>query len=415
MPIQPSAAEALPALGITAEPMGLPVVREPIRGLRKLGLLARLWLHGVAVAMRAGRGPLQAVSAVLKLCAALQRQQWTTPTRRGSLLWSSQKFFRTAGRVFWDFYAPGWPSPALDRCIGRELDRVDPIGRTPGLNTTIIAITRRCALNCEHCFEWNALNRREALTSDDLHEILRRVLQRGSSQVFLSGGEPLQRFADLLSLAGIAARESDVWVMTSGLGLTAEKARRLREAGVTGLSISLDHWDADAHDRFRGLPGSHAAAMRAARHAGEAGLLVALSLCAIRDFANRADLNRYAETARGLGASFIQIFEPKALGHYAGREVGLGPAHRLALEQFCERINTDAAWRDYPTVDYLDWGARLLGCCGAGDRYAYIDTEGQMHACPFCRAPGLRVLQQDIDVALSALLERGCPASGRMT
>ena len=401
MPSQPSATGALPALGTPAESTLLPGARTPVRGLRKLVMLARLWLHGVAVAMRAGRGPVRAVRAVLRLCRALQRQQWTTPTRRGSLLWSSQKFFRVAGRVFWDFYAPGWPSPALDRCIERELARVDPAGTAPGLNTTIIAITRRCALHCEHCFEWDALGPRESLSADDLREILRRVLRRGSSQIFLSGGEPLHRLGDLLPLAAAASQKSDVWIMTSGLGLTAEKARRLRQAGVTG--------------RFRGLPGSHAAAIRAARHAREAELLVAFSLCATRGFANRADLDRYAEVAHRLGASFIQVFEPKAIGHYAGQDVALGPAHRRTLEEFCERINTDAAWREYPTVDYLDWGARTLGCCGAGDRFAYIDTEGELHACPFCRAPGPRVLEHDFDAAISVLRERGCPASGRTT
>lgn len=413
MPIRPCAAGALPAIGIAAEPTSLSSACEPVRGLRKLGVLIRLWLHAVGVAMRAGRGPLRAVTAVLRLCAALERQQWMTPTQRAGFLWSSQKFFRASGRVFWDLYAPGWPSPALDRCIARELDRVDPTGPPPGLNTTIVAITRRCALKCEHCFEWDALNGRETLSAGELQEIVRRVLKRGSSQLFLSGGEPLQRFTDLLAIAALASPESDVWVMTSGLGLTAEKARRLREAGVTGLSISLDHWEADAHDRFRGLPGSHAAATRSARLACEAGLLVALSLCATRRFANRADLDRYAEAARGLGASFIQVLEPKAIGRYAGQDVGLGPEHRRTLEQFCERINADAAWRSYPAADYPDWGGRVLGCCGAGDRFAYIDTDGGLQACMFCRTPGPRVLEGDFDTLVSTLRERGCPASGR--
>src|SRR3546814_3029083 len=64
--------------------------------------------------------------------------------------------------------------------------------------------------------------------------------------------------------------ESDVWIQTAGIGLSSEKARRLRDAGVAGLSLSLDHCDAAEHDRFRGLPGSFTAIERAARHAREA-------------------------------------------------------------------------------------------------------------------------------------------------
>lgn len=415
MPSQPSASEALLTIGVAAVASdGVPSPQD-VRGLRKAIVIVRMLARVVRLAFRTSRSPLRAVIAHRRLHAALQTEQWATPTLRRARLWTSQKLVFASGRYFWDFYAPGWPSVAFDRCIERELERVDPRGRPHGLNTTIIAITRRCALKCEHCFGWDVLNRAEALSAAELQEITRRVQGCGTAQIIFSGGEPLQRFADLLTLAASASAESDVWVQTSGLGLSAEKARRLREAGVTGISLSLDHWDAQAHDRFRGLPGTFKGVERAAKHARDAGLLVALSLCPTRSFVTPENLQRYAETARSLGASFIQMLEPKAIGHYAGQDVALAPAHQRILEEFCERLNTDPAARDLPTVEYLDWSARTLGCCGAGDRYAYIDTDGGLHACPFCRAPGLRVLDQGIDDALSILKNRGCPAAGACT
>ena len=415
MPSQQSASGALLTIGVTAVASDGVASPQSVRGLRKAVVIARLLAHVVWLSLRTSRGPLRAACALFRLCAVMQSQQWATPTRRRVRLWTSQKFVVSSGRYFWDFYAPGWPSVAFDRCIERELARVDPLGRPPGLNTTFIAITRRCALKCEHCFEWDVLNRPEALSAGELQEITRRVQSCGTAQIVFSGGEPLQRFADLLTLAAAASTESDVWVQTSGLGLSAEKARRLREAGVTGISLSLDHWDAEVHDRFRGLPGTFKEVERAARHARDVGLLVALSLCPTRSFVTPENLQRYAETARSLGASFIQMLEPKAIGHYAGQDVALSPAHQHVLEEFCEHLNTDPAARDLPTVEYMDWSARELGCCGAGDRYAYIDTDGELHACPFCRTPGLRVLDQDINSALSTLQARGCPAAGACT
>ena len=415
MPSQPAASKALLTIGVTAIASDGVASPQDVRGLRKAFVIAQMLARIAWLAFRTSRSPLRTVIALRRLLAALQTEQWATPTHRRARLWTSQKFVFSSGRYFWDFYAPGWPSVAFDRCIERELVRVDPLGRPPGLNTIFIAITRRCALKCEHCFEWDVLNRPESLSATELQEIMRRVQSCGTAQIVFSGGEPLQRFADLLTLAASASTESDVWVQTSGLGLSAEKARRLREAGVTGISLSLDHWDAEGHDRFRGLPGTFKSVKRAARHARDAGLLVALSLCPTRSFVTAENLQHYAETARSLGASFIQMLEPKAIGHYAGQDVALAPAQQRVLEEFCERLNTDPAARDLPTVEYMDWSARELGCCGAGDRYAYIDTDGGLHACPFCRTPGLRVLDQDINAALSTLQANGCPAAGAYT
>jgi MoaA/NifB/PqqE/SkfB family radical SAM enzyme len=410
MPRQRSPARALPMTGVAVVAAEGSFPSPSVSGPRKAIVVAGLWARVMWLAVRTYRNPFRAARALRSLRAAPRRQQWTAPTRRARWFWTSQKFVCSSGRYFWDLYMPGWPSVAFDRYVERELQRVDSLGRPSALNTAIVAITKRCALKCEHCFEWDVLNQSEPLSTDDLHDILRRVQQRGVAQLFFSGGEPLQRFGDLLSLSASASPDTDVWILTSGLGLTADKARRLRAAGVTGLAVSLDHWDASAHDQFRGLSGSFEAVERAARYTRDAGLLVALTLCPTRTFVTRENLDRYAQTARSLGASFIQIVEPKPLGHYAGQDVALEPAQRRVLERFCERLNTDASARDLPMVQYADWSARTQGCVGAGDRYIYIDTDGDLHACPFCRAPGLRVLNHDFDAALRILQDAGCPA-----
>jgi len=415
MPSEQYVPGAIPGFGIAADRAGLSHSPYRVGALHKLAVVAGVSLRACWLALRTRRNPLRALRALPRLRAMVRTRPWSAPAADGAKLRTSQRITRASGRYFWELYLPGWPSAAFDRCIERELDRVDPTGRPPGLNVAIVAITRRCALRCEHCVEWDVLNRREAMSAADLHEVVRRVQRRGTGQFFFSGGEPLHRFADLLSLASAVSGESDAWVLSSGLGLSAARAQRLRDAGITGIMLSLDHWDGASHDRFRGLPGSFAAATRAAGHARDAGLLVGLSLCATRPFATRDNLGRYAELARTLGAAFIQVIEPRALGHYADEDVALGPVHRQALEDFCAWLNSDAAGSDYPTAEYPDWGKREFGCCGAGDRYAYVDTDGELHACPFCRAPGLRVLDHDIDSAISALQARGCPATRSLT
>jgi len=409
MPAPPFALNAPPLAGVNSTAPDKAPLARTVRGPRKAVAAACVAARVAWLAVGIYRNPLRAARAIVRLRATMR--QWPATTPPSARLLTSHPCVRSSGRYFWDLYLPGWPSRAFDRCVERELDRVDPIGRPPALQTAIIAITSRCTLRCEHCFEWDALDRAETLSSDELHELVRRVRERGAAQIFFSGGEPMQRFADLLVLAESVSAETDVWILTSGLGLSADRARRLRDAGVTGIALSLDHWDASSHDQFRGTPGAFESARRAATHARQAGLLMALSLCPTRSFVNEENLEGYATTARAFGASFIQILEPKAVGRYADGDVALAHGEQRLLERFCERLNTADPSLCLPSVRYLDWSARTFGCCGAGDRYVYVNTAGELQPCPFCRSGGVRLLDHDIHSAISSLQRTGCPTA----
>jgi MoaA/NifB/PqqE/SkfB family radical SAM enzyme len=368
-------------------------------GWRKAAVAALLWTRIALVALRRYRNVGHAVRAL----RALARR---APGERPPL-----KYARAAGRYFRSFYVPGFPSPAFDRFVGEELDRSLGAPRQHALHTAVVAVTKRCPLRCDHCCEWAALNRTETLSAGDLIAIVRRLQQAGAAQVFLSGGEPLQRFADLVAVVAATREACDLWILTSGLGLTAERAAALRRAGLTGMALSLDHWDETAHDRLRGRPGSYAALRAGAAVARDAGLLVALSLCPRREIVADPHLERYADAARGLGAAFIQILEPRPVGRYAGADVELNAVQLKTLERFQGRLNQGSDRREYPAVSYVAALQRATGCSGGGERYLYVDTDGEVHACPFCRSSAGSALAPDFDGVLARLRERGCPQS----
>lgn len=270
--------------------------------------------------------------------------------------------------------------------INELLHRVPVNGRRPGLNKLFLAITKKCSLRCAHCYEWDALNGRERLSVGDVLGIIRKFQAEGVATVELTGGEPLNRFDDLLHILGTSdTRQSDFWVTTSGYRLTAARAGALKAAGLLGVAISLDHWDAAAHDAFRGLPGSFEWVRLAVQHAQAAGLAVCLELTALRAFCTPGHLWRYARLARAWGVHLIRILEPQAVGHFAGQDVLLRPAEIAALEAFVAEIQHNRACRDFPVVEYYAPHQRHAGCSGAGRRFMYVDTDGGMHACPFCR------------------------------
>jgi MoaA/NifB/PqqE/SkfB family radical SAM enzyme len=283
-----------------------------------------------------------------------------------------------------------------------------------GLPSAFLAITRRCALGCAHCSEWDTLRQPDTLSVGDLLEIVARMLAAGVPQIQISGGEPLLRLDAVEAICRSARDACDLWVLTSGAPLTAELAQRLRAAGATGVMVSLDHWDSTEHDAFRGIPGTFDRAVMGTRHAAAAGLVVALSLTATRGFISADNLERYAALAQRLGAGFIQVLEPRAVGRWAGADVALTNEQVALLEAFDHSMNQERP--EMPLVDYPGLGQRRDGCWGAGDRYLFVDADGGLHACPFCRGTVGSCLVESLEALRDRLRVRGCheyhPAGG---
>jgi MoaA/NifB/PqqE/SkfB family radical SAM enzyme len=375
-----------------------------VSGFRKNRVKVALWSRILWTAVRAYPNPARALSALRRLIAfrGVVREHHATT-----------KYVAAGGRHFWDLYAPGFPSKAFDAYVEHELQRIEPFRSGPrAMQTVIVAMTRRCPLRCEHCCEWDDLNKAEALSLADLQTIVEQFQARGVGQIMLSGGEPLQRFDDVVSIVRAARLESDFWLLTSGYKLTAERAHLLRQAGLTGVVISLDHWDPQQHDAFRGLSGAQEWVEKAAGHARAAGLVLALAMVPTREFITESNLERYAHHARALGAGFIHILEPKSVGHYASKDVLLDERQLELLASFYYRMNFDPGCLQMPAVAYAGLAKRQMGCVGGGDRYLYVDTAGYLLPCPFCRTGSPISAKDDFDAALAAVREQGCPAGG---
>jgi MoaA/NifB/PqqE/SkfB family radical SAM enzyme len=99
----------------------------------------------------------------------------------------------------------------------------------------------------------------------------------------------------------------------------------------------------------------------------------------------------YAEKARGLGVNFIQLQEPYAVGGYAGKDIMLSDEQLTILDLFYKELNYNEKYKDYPLVVFHGYHQRRMGCFG-GNKYFYIDSDGNIHSCPYCRSSHANVL-----------------------
>jgi MoaA/NifB/PqqE/SkfB family radical SAM enzyme len=295
-----------------------------------------------------------------------------------------RKFVSIRHRFYMGLNTPGWPSGSFTALVYKELDRT--IARAPNghyLRTLIFGITTKCTFHCRHCYAGAVLNQPEVLRPEDLRMIVAKFQRLGLAQLQWSGGEPLCRFDEMLALTREAAPGTDFWVLSSGMGLTPDKARDMKKAGITGVNISLDHWMPEQHNTFRGSESSYTWVEEAIRNARAHGLLVAVTLCATRQFVSEKNLWSYAALAERMGAAFIQILEARAIGHLAGADVGLDSGKLEILDDFFRAANGARTRRLLPIVTYHGYWQRRFGCSGSGDDFLYVDPLGMIHPCPF--------------------------------
>lgn len=322
---------------------------------------------------------------------------------------SITKLVRIENKYFWRLHIPGWGSPLYDAFLASELNRIEKLDRPAyRLANAFVAVTKKCPLKCEHCFEWENLNQAEKLTVTDLEQIVAHLQEIGTATIDFTGGEPMLRIKELLPIMEKYCEKSAFFMLTSGFNFTAENARKLKQARLTGVMVSIDHYDPEKHDAFRGLEGSFRQALYAIKHSIEQDFVTVMSVCLTRETANKDFLHRYMELAKELGVAFVQLLEPKAVGHYVGKDVLLRSEHINCMEAFYTQMNNDPAFSDFPVVIYHGYYQRRIGCLSAGSRSVYIDTNGDILACPFCHIKAGSAQEKGYAAVIDKMAAEGC-------
>ncbi len=119
-----------------------------------------------------------------------------------------------------------------------------------------VSVTDRCNFRCLYCMPRNGIpfsEQSSLLTFEEIIRIVRLFAEMGIRKIRLTGGEPLVR-KDLDKLIKILSSISGVervCLTTNGV-LLGELAKRLRDAGLASLNISLDSLKPERFHRITG-------------------------------------------------------------------------------------------------------------------------------------------------------------------
>lgn len=119
-------------------------------------------------------------------------------------------------------------------------------------------ITRRCNLKCVHCRSSSEIEvaNHPDFTFDEAKAIMDDIASYANPVMVLSGGEPLLR-PDVFDIAKYGnSKGFRMCLATNGTLVTDEICRKIKEADIKMVSLSIDGSNAETHDTFRNQKGA---------------------------------------------------------------------------------------------------------------------------------------------------------------
>jgi len=279
-------------------------------------------------------------------------------------------------KIIFSSWAPPIPSTAFDRLISAQIASVLK-KRVPDQSS--IGITMRCPNKCIHCGAADIIADPE-LSLDEVNRVVDESIELGSYLISFDGGEPMLRH-DLADMVRHVDKSRAIATsFSSGYGLTPEKAKELKAAGLYAVRISIDSPRQEEHERVRGRAGSYEDAMKGIDNALAAGILTDMFVVVSPD--NIDELEDFYTLAENKGMHEMSLYEIIAVGRWLDHEdETIGPNDVDRLGRFQKDKNK---LRDGPRITAFPFfmGPDMFGCF-AGRRWVHITSGGDVLPCAY--------------------------------
>jgi cyclic pyranopterin phosphate synthase len=246
-----------------------------------------------------------------------------------------------------------------------------------------ISVTDRCNFRCTYCMpkeifghDYVFLDRQEILTFEEITRLARISALNGVRKIRLTGGEPLLRRDIEKLVAMLAAVEGieDIAMTTNGSLLSLDRAKALKVAGLSRITVSLDSLDDATFRSMNDVGFPVEKVLEAIDNAAAAGLTPVKVDMVVKRGVNEQDLVQMAGHFRNSGhiLRFIEYMDVGTTNGWRMDDV-------VSAREIVDAVN--AEWPIEP-VDASYYGE-------VAERYRYKDGAGEIGiiasvTVPFC-------------------------------
>jgi heme b synthase len=274
--------------------------------------------------------------------------------------------------------------------------------------------TRNCNLSCVHCRASATLGPHSGeLDTAEAFKLLDQIAEVAKPIIILTGGEPLLR-EDIFDIATYGTKIGLRMVMApNGTLVTESVARRLMDAGIKRISISIDGSTAESHDTFRKVEGAFEGAINAMKIAKKVGLDFQVNTTITKTNLDQIPKIQKLAVEMGAVAHHIFLLVPTGRGKYIVDQAIDAAEYEETLNWFYDqrdktplelkatcaphyyRILRQRAKEEGKSVSFQTHGldAVTRGCLG-GIGFCFISHRGDVQPCGFLSANCGNVRQQ---------------------
>lgn len=289
------------------------------------------------------------------------------------------KYVKTASGTKINLYVPAFPSKAFFKAI----KKVASVEKKMPCVSVLLSVTSGCRYRCEHCYQKYDIGKDVKI--EYLLDVVRTLDRMGVAFFNIEGGEPFLVYERLKAVCA-AVTTGEIWVNSTGDGMTRERLLELRGLGVKGIMFSLHASEPEAINRFMGRNDAWDNLRAGASMCHECGLDVAANSCLMRPDYFDGSFQRVMDVARSLGVSIIQLIKPKPSGGWLGSPVDSFSRDDLThIERLTLEYNNMPAYKDYPFIaaQIADERADMFGCTSGGTDRFYVNAKGDVQPCEF--------------------------------
>lgn len=344
---------------------------ENITGRRKrifnLRLKVSIFFHFVPQLLRGDSSLRRFVLFLKRLLLLLSRIQ-------------HNKFVNIGGKTRLGLYIPGFPSKAFYTSCKKFSEFNEKMPCT----TVLLSVTSACPYNCQHCYQRHDLGK--DLDIDVLIRMVKKLQEMGIAFFNIEGGEPFLVYERLKSICSLIDDRSEIWINSTGFGMTKERMQELKEMNVTAVMFSLHSPDPIAFNRFMGKDSAWDTLKAGVQMCHDAGIAVAFNTCLMQaDFYN-GNFERIMEIARDFKACFVQLIKPKPAGGWLDkRDIDFSLEDISYIKARVNQYNLQEEFSQYPAISaqIIEEDPTVFGCTAGGTDRFYINAKGDLQPCEF--------------------------------
>ncbi len=245
--------------------------------------------------------------------------------------------------------------------------------------TILFDPTSACNLKCKGC--WAAeYGHQLQLSLDEMRSIVSQGKELGTHFYMLTGGEPLIRKNDIITLA--SENKDCVFLIYTNATLIDEKlCRDIKECGNITLALSIEG-DEHSNDDRRG-DGAYKTTVEAMKLLKKEKLLYGISVCYTSENIEQVTSDDFLDRMVDLGAKYAFYFNYMPIGKDAHKELIPTPMQRKYMYFWIKRMHNGHTSKPLFAFDFQDDGEYVGGCIAGGRNYFHINSNGDIEPCVF--------------------------------